>query len=337
MIVAETSRLILRHVERGDAAFILALMTDPDFLAQIGDRGVHDLADAEAWAGEKMPALYAEKGFGQFVVVERDSGEPVGVAGLIDREGLDHVDLGFAFLPAGRGRGYATEAGQAVLAWAAAKGIAPIVAIVSFTNARSVWVLDRLGFHADQRVRLPGAQEDVMLYRRVGEAGDDGDLALAMLLAAQSGQPAAVTLSPAAQDAPGDAGQSSPFAGWTTPRPVGDLRPGSALTLRLEDKSVAAKAGLPPPRTPGRVGLTHFSASLAGMYSIALDQDGSVEVYPSGGRQPVMPMGSGPGPEDTTIARIVRFSLPRGTYRVVIGGIHRPLVRVMLVEGEGWG
>lgn len=164
MIVTQTDRLVLRHVERGDAPFILELLTDADFLANIGDRGVHDLEAAEYWVTEKMPDIYAEHGFGMWVIAERESGAAVGLAGLVRRDGLDHVDVGYALLPAGRGKGYAREAARAVLEWAANQGIAPVVAIVSPHNAASMAVLESLGLRADRRMRLPGVGQDSILY-----------------------------------------------------------------------------------------------------------------------------------------------------------------------------
>jgi ribosomal-protein-alanine N-acetyltransferase len=164
LIVTQTARLTLRHVAPGDEPHVLALLTDADFLANIGDRGVHSIADAEQWVRIKMPAAYAEHGFGMFAVVERATGVWVGIAGLVRREGLDHVDVGYALLPDARGKGYALEAARGVLDWATEQGHAPVVAIVSPGNARSISVLEALGMVASELRRMPGAEHDVMLY-----------------------------------------------------------------------------------------------------------------------------------------------------------------------------
>lgn len=164
MIVAETDRLILRHFESGDAPFVLELLTDPDFRANIGDRGVHDLATAREWVEVRAPAVHAEHGYGMFAVVARDSGRAVGMAGLVRRDGLDHPDIGYAFLPAGRGRGYALEAVRTVLDWATGRGIETVVAIVSPGNMRSIAILERVGMMPARTTRMPGADHDVILY-----------------------------------------------------------------------------------------------------------------------------------------------------------------------------
>lgn len=174
MIVTRTERLTLRHIEPGDAPHIHALLTDADFLAQIGDRGVATLADAEVAIAERFLPGYARDGFGMFAVVDRASGEWLGMAGLVDRPGLAHIDLGYAFLPAARGRGVALEAARAVLDWAAARGIAPVVAIVSPGNVRSIAILQRLGLVADRPMRLPGADHDVILFVPVDFAATPG-------------------------------------------------------------------------------------------------------------------------------------------------------------------
>jgi RimJ/RimL family protein N-acetyltransferase len=164
MIVAETDRLLLRHIEHADAAFIHALLTDAEFLAQIGDRGVRTLEDASRAIAERFQASYRDNGFGMYAVEGKVEGIPLGMAGLIRREGLEHVDIGYAFLPAGRGCGYATEAAHAVMALAAGKGVAPVVAIVTPGNVASIAVLRSLGLVAGRLVRMPGAGHDVMLY-----------------------------------------------------------------------------------------------------------------------------------------------------------------------------
>lgn len=164
MIVIETERLTLREVDAGDGAFVHALHTDPDFLAQIGDRGIRTREDADAAIRERFRLAYAADGYGMWLVERTSDGAKLGMAGLVNRPGLDHVDVGYAFLPEGRGHGYALEAVRGVLAFADCQGIAPVVAIVSPGNAASIRILERAGLVADRRIRLPGAENDVLLF-----------------------------------------------------------------------------------------------------------------------------------------------------------------------------
>jgi RimJ/RimL family protein N-acetyltransferase len=124
---------------------------------------VDTLADAAIAIRDRYVPAYAG-GIGMLAVIERASGDWLGMAGLVDRDGLDHVDVGYAFLPVGRGKGFALEAVRAVMAWAAAQGIAPVVAIVNPGNARSIAVLDAIGLVPGRIIRLPKADHDVMLY-----------------------------------------------------------------------------------------------------------------------------------------------------------------------------
>ncbi len=157
-----TERLVIRALAPADGPFILRLLNDPDWLRFIGDRGVRTLADAEAYI-ERNRTARARHGFG-LDLVELKDGTPLGLCGLIRREGLDDVDLGFAFLPEHRGKGYALEAARATVAGAPAFGLARLVAITSQDNASSIALLEKLGFRFEKLVRLPKEDEQLKLF-----------------------------------------------------------------------------------------------------------------------------------------------------------------------------
>src|SRR5688500_10193973 len=92
-------RLILRQLELSDAPFIITLLNTPGWLQYIGDRYVKTIEDAEGYITNGPAKSYRDNGFGLLLVVERESGIPVGTCGLLKRKNLDHPDLGFAFLP----------------------------------------------------------------------------------------------------------------------------------------------------------------------------------------------------------------------------------------------
>lgn len=163
--VLETERLILRHLEAADAPFILELVNDPGWLRYIGDRGIRTEDAARDYITDGPRAMYAQLGFGLYAVESRASGATIGLCGLIKRDWLEDVDIGFAFLPAYRGLGYAHEAAAATLAHARAElGLTRIVAIVSPDNAGSVRLLERLGLRSERMVTPPGAGTPVCLY-----------------------------------------------------------------------------------------------------------------------------------------------------------------------------
>jgi len=152
----ETDRLVLRRQTADDAPFILRLLNDPDFLRFIGDRGVRTLAEAEAYIDNGAVASYEAHGFGLYLVEARATGEPIGVCGFVKRDFLDDVDLGFAFLPEHRRRGYAREAAEATIAYGRAElGLGRIVAVVAPENIASAGLLDGLGFRACGRTKHP--------------------------------------------------------------------------------------------------------------------------------------------------------------------------------------
>src|SRR4051812_33720664 len=113
--VIETERLTLRHFTAADADLILELLNEPDFIRFVADRGVRTISQAEEFIAARITPSYAEHGFGFYVVELKDSGVPVGMCGLIKREALDDVDVGYSILRHYWRRGYAYEAARAVL------------------------------------------------------------------------------------------------------------------------------------------------------------------------------------------------------------------------------
>lgn len=165
MDILETERLKLRWLHAGDAPFILELLNDPDWLRHIGDRGVRNLADARAYISEGPMAMYRDHGCGLYAVDRRVSGATVGLCGVLCRETLDDPDIGFAFLPAHRGRGYAYESAVAVLGYArSVLGMRRIVAVVSPGNDSSVKLLEKLGFGFERTIRLEEGGEELRLF-----------------------------------------------------------------------------------------------------------------------------------------------------------------------------
>lgn len=146
MFRIQTPRLVLQELAEADAAFILELLNTRGFLANIGDRGVRTLDDARRYIAQGPAASYAAHGFGLWKVSRASDGTPVGMSGLIKRDELPFPDLGYAFLPAHEGLGYASEAGAAALEFGfGSQGLARILAIVRPGNEASMRVLQKLG------------------------------------------------------------------------------------------------------------------------------------------------------------------------------------------------
>jgi RimJ/RimL family protein N-acetyltransferase len=163
----QTERLTLRLLrdDDTDAAGMLALLNEPGFHQYIGDRGVRTQEQARDYIRKGPFASYVANGFGMYVIERREDGAWMGNAGLVRRDGLAHVDVGYALLGEFGGRGYALEAARAVVAYARdALRIGTLCAIVSKGNARSVALLEKLGFVPDGVVTLPGKDEELFLF-----------------------------------------------------------------------------------------------------------------------------------------------------------------------------
>jgi [ribosomal protein S5]-alanine N-acetyltransferase len=160
-----TARLTLRPFALDDAPFIVELLNDPGWLRFIGDRGVRNEDDARTYLRERVLAHEAKHGFALAMVALRSDGTPIGMCGLIRRETLPDVDLGYAFLPAYRGQGYAREAAAAWLAQGLGTlGLKRIVAFTDPDNAASCRVLEAIGMRFEQRLRIAGYASDSLLY-----------------------------------------------------------------------------------------------------------------------------------------------------------------------------
>lgn len=166
-IILETERLTLSEMCADDASFVLALLNDPGFLRHIGDRQVRTLDDARDYIANKVIGSYDTYGFGMYLMTSQRDGAQVGMCGLVKRDALDDVDVGYALLPAFRGSGYALEAAAAVLEYAGAElGIERIVAITSADNDASARLLRRLGFRFEKTLRLAADEDECRLYVR---------------------------------------------------------------------------------------------------------------------------------------------------------------------------
>ena len=163
MIVCETPRLRLRHLDDTDAAFILELLNEPDFIRNIGDREVRTLDDARRYIQHGPVASYNQHGFGLWLVELQNTAAPIGICGLLKRDYLNDVDVGFALRECFRGKGYAFEAASAVLQLGKkALGLDRIVAITSPDNHASMSVLRKLGLEFERTVRIPEDRKSVV-------------------------------------------------------------------------------------------------------------------------------------------------------------------------------
>ena len=165
MCVIETQRLILRWFTRDDAEFIFELLNQEAWKRFIGDRGIDSLAAARTYIDTALLTSYRRHGFGLYAMEHKHDGALVGMCGLLKRDTLDDVDIGFAMLSRYEGTGLAYEAAAATLAYGRdTLGLARIVAITSLDNERSMKLLERLGMRYEREIRPSETSEPLRLY-----------------------------------------------------------------------------------------------------------------------------------------------------------------------------
>jgi ribosomal-protein-alanine N-acetyltransferase len=170
--VLRTERLELRELVLEDDEFILRLLNERGFLRFIGDKGVRTLADAREYLSKGPIDSYRRYGFGLYLTSLRGGG-PIGICGLVKRDSLPDVDVGFAFLEQYWSKGYAAESAAAVLAWAREHlRLSRIIAITTPDNAGSIGVLQKIGLRFERMVKLPGDSQELRLFspQRSGDA-----------------------------------------------------------------------------------------------------------------------------------------------------------------------
>jgi RimJ/RimL family protein N-acetyltransferase len=160
----DTERLRLRTLAPDDAPFYLQVVNVPAFIEYIGDRGIRTVEAARQAIIDGPMAMQAALGHSLCLVELKHGGTPIGMCGLIKRESLPDVDIGYAFMPQFGGKGYATEAAAGVLAYAPSLGIRRLLAITSPGNAGSNAVLRKIGMRFDEIVYLAPDDPGTLLY-----------------------------------------------------------------------------------------------------------------------------------------------------------------------------
>ena len=164
MTLIETSRLILCELKTEDAAFILKLYNDPDFILYIGDKSIRSIKDAEKFIKNGPKKSYKDYDHGLYLVQLQDS-TSIGICGLLKRENLDLPDIGFAILPNYRKMGFIYEASKAVIQDAKKRLLYDnIAAISSPNNNASANLLIKLGFKFKEIIRIDSDNKPTELY-----------------------------------------------------------------------------------------------------------------------------------------------------------------------------
>jgi RimJ/RimL family protein N-acetyltransferase len=163
--IIETDRLRVRTLSVDDAEFILRLLNEPSFIQNIGDRGVRTPDDARAYVLKGPIASYEKFGFGLWMVETKSEAVPIGICGLLKRDVLEDVDIGYALLSEFWSQGYALESASAVISYAREKlGLKRVVAVTNADNQSSIRLLEKMGFKYERMVRLSEDAPEIKLF-----------------------------------------------------------------------------------------------------------------------------------------------------------------------------
>lgn len=166
MLICETQRLIIRQFTLLDAPFIIELLNTPTWIQFLGNRNINTEDDARNYLTQGPLTSYEVNGYGPYLVALKETNTPIGLNGLIKRDGLSHADIGFAFLPAYTGQGYAFESAKAVMDYGYNTLHLPhIVAVARHDNNQSITLLGKLGLKFYDTIFLPGIAHELMYFK----------------------------------------------------------------------------------------------------------------------------------------------------------------------------
>jgi RimJ/RimL family protein N-acetyltransferase len=168
--VLDTGRLRLRSYTAGDLDDMAALRADPVVMRYIGGK---TQTRVETWSRLlRCAGSWPLVGFGFWAVEEREAARYVGEVALFDalrdvEPRIEVLETGWIFAPWAQGRGYATEAVRAMLAWSDAQpGMADTACIVDAANGASQRVAIKCGYVEQRRFDYEG--DATIFYTRRG-------------------------------------------------------------------------------------------------------------------------------------------------------------------------
>lgn len=162
-MIKTTRRLKLTEFTLDDAEVVLRILNDPGFHANIGDRKIRSVEEAKTYLRNAIFPSYEELGFSMFRLALKETDEVIGMCGLLKRDSLDYVDVGYALLQEHSGKGYASEAVEETIKLGLEDfNLDTLAAIISPHNQASIRIVEKFGFHFDRVIRMN--ERDVKLF-----------------------------------------------------------------------------------------------------------------------------------------------------------------------------
>lgn len=159
----ETERLLVRHFEPSDLDAFAELCADPEVMRYVGNGTTLFRGEVAHWI-EVCRTKYATRGYGTSAVFERETGNFIGYCGVVRAPDSNFDELIYVFHQRAWGKGYAAEAGKAMLEYVFGRSsLTKIHATIHPDNLTSQRVAGKLGMHFDKEVTEPDG-ERVIFY-----------------------------------------------------------------------------------------------------------------------------------------------------------------------------
>ena len=149
----ETERLAVRQFQPADLDAFAALCADPKVTRYVDDGTTLSRSEVAHWI-EVCQEKYQQRGYGTSAVFEKATGDFIGYCGVVRAPGNDFDELIYVYHAHSWGKGYATEAGRAMLAYVFEKStLDEIYATIYPDNGSSIKVADKLGMTFEKQER----------------------------------------------------------------------------------------------------------------------------------------------------------------------------------------
>lgn len=151
-LLLTTPRLFLRTWRPEDLPTFAALNADPEVMRYLGNPLTTQQAEEFA---SQLQERFLQRGFAMLPVERRTDGAFLGICGINYTPWYPEEEIGWRFAREHWGKGYATEAATAWMAWAfTERGLARLISVTDAPNRRSVAVMNRLGMTFDHEAEL---------------------------------------------------------------------------------------------------------------------------------------------------------------------------------------
>ncbi len=162
-----TKRLTLRPLSASDDTGLMKVFGDKNVMQFSDDGKPQNAKWIKLWVNEAI-LDYDRSKYGVMAVVEKESNQVIGYCGLFSYENIDgqpEVEIGYRLARKAWGHGYATEAAQALLAYAHNDlALSRIVAMVDPNNEASKKVAEKIGMVHEKDIMMPGYAYPDLLY-----------------------------------------------------------------------------------------------------------------------------------------------------------------------------